>query len=122
MIFQFSCKVFFVVVIFGINSQPKKCEEKLLSTTLKCSGKCRFHLKYHLCSGKFLLIYIFFSLCVESQTDMGYPPPYCTTRPSKCLQHHQQLWCKTLWTRVNLLLSTYGVLLLIDFLVQTRPR
>ena len=26
------------------------------------------------------------------------------TRPSKCLQHHQQCWCKILWTGVNLLL------------------
>ena len=39
-------------------------------------------------------------------------------RPSKCLQHHQQRWCKILWTGVNLLLYTYGVLSLIDFLVQ----
>ena len=29
---------------------------------------------------------------------MGVP------RPSKCLQHHQQRWCKILWTGVNLLL------------------
>ena len=25
-------------------------------------------------------------------------------RPSKCLQHHQQRWCKILWAGVNLLL------------------
>ena len=39
-------------------------------------------------------------------------------RPSKCLQHHQQRWCKILWTGVNLLLQTYNVFSLIDFLVQ----
>ena len=32
------------------------------------------------------------------------------SRPSKCLQHHQQRWCKILWTGVNLLLKTYSVL------------
>ena len=37
-------------------------------------------------------------------------------RPSKCLQHHKQRWCKILWTGVNLLL--YHVLSLIDFLFQ----
>ena len=26
------------------------------------------------------------------------------SRPSKCRQHHQQRWCKILWTGVNLLL------------------
>ena len=25
-----------------------------------------------------------------------------TLRLSKCLQHHKQLWCKILWTGVNL--------------------
>ena len=39
-------------------------------------------------------------------------------RPSKGVQHHQQRWCKIVWTGVNLLLLTYGVLLQIDFLVQ----
>ena len=27
-----------------------------------------------------------------------------SSRPSKCLQHHQQHWCKLFWTGVNLLL------------------
>ena len=42
----------------------------------------------------------------------------CNIRPSKYLQHHQQCWCKILWTGVDLLLLTYGIFLLIDFLFQ----
>ena len=39
-------------------------------------------------------------------------------RPLKCLQHHQQRWCKISWTGVICLLETYGVLLWNNFLVQ----
>ena len=50
---------------------------------------------------------------------LGSPPPQLSTRPSKCLQHHQQRWCKIFWTGVIFLLLTYSVLSLIYFLVQT---